>query len=288
MMDYPGPVVSAHWLSKHLGDPALKIVDATLLLPDTGRNARNEYLEGHIPGAAFFDFDRVADLTNPLPRHFPDSRHFAAEIGALGISNDSHVIAYDSHGVYSAPRVWWLFRQYGYDHVSVVDGGIKAWCAAGLPLESGDAPVRRRTFVPGAPRGLIADWTDVLAAIQSDDIQILDARAPERYLGTDLDRDPGMRNGRIPKSHNLYWAHLLDEQRCCLLPPEQLRARFEAVRIDYDRSVILSCGSGFTACMLALGLHLTGMNDWRVYDGSWDEWGRRTDLPIETGASTLN
>ena len=283
MMNYPGPVVSAHWLAKHLDDPVLRVVDATLLLPDTGRHAHNEYLEGHVPGAAFFDFERVADPTNPLPRHFPDTQHFAAEIGALGISNDTHVIAYDTHGLYSAPRVWWLFRQYGFDRVSVLDGGLKAWCAAGLPLESGDTPTIQKEFVPGAPRGLIAGWTDVLAAIQTDGIQILDARTPERFSGADADRYPGTRNGRIPKSRNLYWAQLLDEQTRLLLPQGQLRARFEAARIDYDRSVILTCGSGFTACMLALGLHLTGMKDWKVYDGSWDEWGRRADLPIETG-----
>lgn len=285
-MDYPGPVVSAHWLAKNLGDPLLRIVDATLLLPDTGRDARSEYLESHVPGAAFFDFDRIADLANPLPRHFPDSERFAAEIGALGISNDSHVIAYDTHGIYSAPRVWWLFRQYGYDKVSVLDGGFRAWCAAGLPLESGDTTIVQRRFVPGAPRGLIVDWTDVLAAIQTDEIQILDARTPERYAGAQLDRYPGTRNGRIPKSYNLYWAYLLDDETRRLLPHEQLRARFEAAQINYNRPVILTCGSGFTACMLALGLHLTGMNDWRVYDGSWDEWGRRADLPIETGAPT--
>lgn len=283
MMNYPGPVVSAHWLAKHLDDPVLRVVDATLLLPDTGRHAHSEYLEGHVPGAAFFDFERVADPTNPLPRHFPDTQHFAAEIGALGISNDTHVIAYDTHGLYSAPRVWWLFRQYGFDRVSVLDGGLKAWCAAGLPLESGDTPTIQKEFVPGAPRGLIAGWTDVLAAIQTDGIQILDARTPERFSGADADRYPGTRNGRIPKSRNLYWAQLLDEQTRLLLPQDQLRARFEAARIDYDRSVILTCGSGFTACMLALGLHLTGMKDWKVYDGSWDEWGRRADLPIETG-----
>jgi len=284
MMNYPGPVVSASWLAKHLGDPVLRVVDATLLLPDTGRNARGEYLEGHVPGAAFFDFERVADPANPLPRHFPDTQHFAAEIGALGISNDTHVIAYDTHGLYSAPRVWWLFRQYGFDRVSVLDGGLKAWCAAGLPLESGDTPTIQRKFVPGAPRGLFAGWTDVLDAIQTDGIQILDARTPERFAGAEADRYPGTRNGRIPKSRNLYWAQLLDEQTRLLLPQDQLRARFEAARINYDRSVILTCGSGFTACMLALGLHLTGMNDWKVYDGSWDEWGRRADLPIETGS----
>lgn len=279
------PVVSSRWLAKHLDDPTLRIVDATLLLPDTGRHARSEFLQRHIPGARFFDFERVADPDNPLPRHFPDSHHFAAEIGALGIANETHVIAYDTHGLYSAARVWWLFRQYGCDQVSILDGGLKAWCANGLPLESGDVDVStaKAIFVPGAQRDLLARWPDVLTATQSVTSQILDARTAARFAGTARDRYPGTRNGRIPNSRNLYWGQLLDTQTQCLLPQAELRGRFEAAGIDYSQPVILTCGSGFTACILALGLHLTGKDDWRVYDGSWDEWGRRADLPIESG-----
>ncbi|MBZ0134142.1 MAG: 3-mercaptopyruvate sulfurtransferase [Rhodocyclaceae bacterium] len=280
---YPGPVVSAHWLAKHLGDPAITIVDATVHLPDTGRIARAEYTQSHIPGAIFLDFDRVADPDNLLPRKCPDSKHFATEIGAMGIDNDTHVIAYDTPGLYSAARVWWLFRHYGCDKVSILDGGLEAWRRAGLPIETGDVPTTKVKFHPSRERGLLARWPDVLAAARADFPQILDARTPGRFSGAEQDRYPGTRSGHIPHSRNLYWAHVLDPLTRCLLPLTDLRAHFEAAGIDYDRPVILTCGSGLTACILALALHLTGKDDWQVYDGSWDEWGRRADLPIQNG-----
>lgn len=280
-MTQPGPVVSAGWLAEHLGDPAIRIVDATVHLPDTGRSARNEYLQSHVPGALFLDFDRVADPRNPLPRKCPDSSHFAAEVGALGIGNDTHIVAYDTPGLYSAARVWWLFRHYGHDKVSILDGGIKAWRAAGLPVGSGDVRVVRTTFVAAAERDLLARWPEVLAAAGAGFPQILDARTAGRFAGTEKDRYPGTRAGHIPRSRNLYWADVLDPETRRLLPEADLRIRFKAADIDYDSPVILTCGSGLTACILALALHLTGKNDWQVYDGSWDEWGRRADLPID-------
>lgn len=279
---FPGPVVSARWLAGRLGDPAIRIVDATVHLADTGRNARTEYLHGHIPGAAFLDFDRVADPDHPLPRKCPGGRRFAAEVGALGIGNDTHVVAYDTPGLYSAARVWWLFRHYGYDKVSIMDGGFKAWRAAGLPAESGDVATVRTNFVPAGERGLLARWPEVLAAAGAGSPQILDARTAGRFAGTEQDRYPGTRAGHIPRSRNLYWADVLDPQTRCLLPAADLRARFAAAGTDYERPAILTCGSGLTACILALALHLTGKDDWQVYDGSWDEWGRRADLPIES------
>lgn len=277
----PGPVVSARWLAERIGDASVRVVDATVHLPDTGRNARTEYLQGHIPGAAFFDFELVADPGNPLPRKCPDRAHFAAMVGALGIGNDTHLVAYDTPGLYSAARVWWLFRHYGYDKVSILDGGLKAWCAAGRPVETGEVPVPLKDFVPGEERGLLARWPRVLDAARADLSQILDARTPGRFSGVEQDRYPGTRAGHIPRSRNLYWANLLEPETRCLLPEAILRERFESAGLDYDRPVILTCGSGLTACILALALHLTGKDDWKVYDGSWDEWGRRADLPIE-------
>jgi thiosulfate/3-mercaptopyruvate sulfurtransferase len=284
-MTYPGPVVSTQWLSQHLGDPSVCVVDATVHLPDTGRNAREEYVAEHIPGALFFDLERIADPENPLPRKFPPRERFAQEVGALGIDNQTHVVAYDTLGLYSAARVWWLFRHYGYDNVSVLDGGLKVWKAEKRPLEAGEAKApAAKKFVPGKERNLLALWPDVLKASKDRDTQILDARTAGRFAGTEQDRYPGTRPGHIPNSRNLYWANLLEPESRKLLPVDEIRRRLQKAGIEPDRPVTLTCGSGLTACILALGLHLSGRDDWRVYDGSWDEWGRRSDLPVESDA----
>ena len=280
-MTYPGAVVDTHWLKDNLRRPSVRVVDASVHLPDTGRNARAEYLAEHIPGALFFDLERIADPANPLPRKIPPRDRFADEVGALGIDNRTHVVAYDTLGLYSAARVWWLFRHYGYDNVSVLDGGLKAWKAEQLPVEGGEVRVAPSKFVPGKERNLLALWPDVLRASRQRDAQILDARTPGRFAGTELDRYPGTRPGHIPGSLNLYWANLLDPDTRKLLPVDVIRGRLEKAGVSPDRPITLTCGSGLTACILALGLHLAGNDDWRVYDGSWDEWGRRSDLPVE-------
>lgn len=274
-------LVSADWLKQHLEDDDLIIVDATVHLPDTGRNAAEEYVAGHIPGAVFFDLDIIADPENPRPRKIPSASRFAAEVGKLGIGNDKTIIAYDTLGLYSAARVWWLFRQYGYDRVKVLDGGLPAWKAAGGPLESGTVTRPPATFTPGTTRDHLALWPDVLVASQSGG-QILDARTQGRWAGTAVDRYPGARVGHIPNSLNLYWANLLDPETRRLLPPDALRQRFEQAGLDLSAPATLSCGSGLTACILALGLDTIGHTGWKVYDGSWDEWGRNHDLPVAT------
>ncbi|MFO1321473.1 MAG: rhodanese-like domain-containing protein [Burkholderiales bacterium] len=281
---YPGPVVSSRWLGEHLTDPDVAVVDATVHLPDTGRNARAEFVTEHIPGARFFDLERIADPSNPLPRKFPPRERFAQEVGALGIDNATHVVAYDTPGLYSAARVWWLFRQYGYDRVSILDGGLKTWKAEGRKVEAGDAVSTPKTFVAGELRDLFASWRDVQQVSGDGSQQILDARTPGRFAGTEVDRYPGARPGHIPGSRNLYWADLLDPTSRRLLPVDTIRERLSRAGLQADRPVVLTCGSGLTACILALGMHLAGRDDWRVYDGSWDEWGRRADLPVEVSA----
>ncbi len=280
-MTYPGPVVSAEWLAAHLEDPSVCIVDATVHLPDTGRNAKAEYLQEHIPGAGFFDLDLIADPANPLPRKFPPEDVFALEVGKLGIGNETHVVAYDTPGLYSAARVWWLFRHYGYDNVSVLDGGLKHWKAQGRALQAGGVECSPASFRLSAGRDLLALWPQVLEASGDSKVQILDARTPGRFAGTEQDRYPGTRAGHIPNSLNLYWADLLDAESRKLLPVAQLRERFSNAGMAWDKPVTATCGSGLTACILALGLHLCGKDDWKVYDGSWDEWGRRQDLPVQ-------
>ncbi len=283
-MDSRNVTVDADWLKGHLDDPDVIVVDATVHLPDTGRNARKEYEAEHIPGALFFDLDVIADPDNPRPRKIPTRDRFAREVGKLGITAEKHVIAYDTRGLYSAARVWWLFRHYGIDNVSVLDGGMVAWKKAGGPVDSAAPAAAAATFAPGETRDLLALWPDVLAESKSGG-QILDARTPGRWAGTENDRYPGARAGRIPGSTNLYWEDLLDAGDRTLLPEEDLRKRFAATGLDLDKPVTISCGSGLTACILALGLARIGKEDWRVYDGSWDEWGRNPDLPIESDAT---
>lgn len=279
---YPGAVVSAHWLAEHGDQPHVRIVDATVHLPDTGRDAQAEYLLEHIPGAVFFDLSVIANPENPLPRKFPPKDVFIREVSKLGIDNQTHVIAYDTPGLYSAARVWWLFRQYGYDHVSILDGGLKSWKAQGLPLASGQVESKSTQFDVHHERDLLALWQDVLAISANPEEQLLDARTAGRFAGTELDRYPGARPGHIPNSLNLYWADLLNANTRELLPLDQIRERLTQVGIDLNKPVTLTCGSGLTACILALGLHLIGKDDWKVYDGSWDEWGRRHELPVAT------
>jgi thiosulfate/3-mercaptopyruvate sulfurtransferase len=281
-LNYPGAVVSAQWLAEHCHQQHICIVDATVHLPDTGRDAKAEYLQEHIPGAGFFDLSVIANPNNPLPRKFPPKDIFIREVSKLGIDNQTHVIAYDTPGLYSAARVWWLFRQYGYDHVSILDGGLKSWKAHGLAVEAGAVEFTSSQFHVDHERDFLALWQHVLTISGNGDEQLLDARTAGRFAGTEVDRYPGARPGHIPNSLNLYWADLLNTNTRELLPLNEMRDRITKSGIDLNKPVTLTCGSGLTACILALGLHLLGKDDWKVYDGSWDEWGRRAELPVAT------
>jgi thiosulfate/3-mercaptopyruvate sulfurtransferase len=283
-VDNTPSLVSADWLAGRLDDADIAVVDASVHLPDTGRDAHAEYLQEHIPGAQFFDLAEIADPDNPLPRKVPPADIFAQKVGALGISNDTHVVAYDTLGLYSAARVWWLFRLHGHHRVSVLDGGLKEWKALDLPTEDGPVSLPAATFDAGDRTDLFASWRDVLEASKADTAQILDARTAGRFAGTEEDRYPGTRSGHIPGSLNLYWADLLQPERRTLLTVEEISDRLDASGLrNAGDPVILTCGSGLTACILALGMELSGRSNWRVYDGSWDEWGRRSDLPYATG-----
>lgn len=277
-------LVSATWLTAHLDE--VVVLDASSHLPTAGRNPQEEFLAAHIPGAQRFDIDRIADPGNPLPHMVPAQDDFAAHMRALGLTNDDHVVMYDDSDVKSAARGWWMMRLFGHRKVSVLDGGLAAWKAAGGKMDSGPATERASgTFAARAAAGVgVIDMASLRAGITSGDGgQILDARAAARFAGAAPEPRKGLRAGHIPGSRNLPFTALLNADGT-YLDADSLRARFTASGIAPDAPVVASCGSGVTACVLALGLHILGNDAVSVYDGSWTEWGA-SDAPIETGAA---
>ena len=278
----PEALASTAWLAERLDDPRVRVVDASWHVPQLERDPRAEFTAGHIPGAVFFDIDDIADKANPLPHMLPDAETFATKRAALGIAADSQVVCYDATGVGSAARAWWMFRAFGHDAVCVLDGGLPKWRAEGRPLDSGTAvPTPAAAGAASARAGLVRDLGQVHAAVESGGEQILDARSRGRFSGAEPEPRAGLRGGHMPGARNLPFLDLYEGGT--MKDRNALAALYRDAGVDFDRPVVTTCGSGVTACNLALGLHLAGHRRVAVYDGSWTEWGGRDDTAVETG-----
>jgi thiosulfate/3-mercaptopyruvate sulfurtransferase len=278
-----GPLVTTEWLASELGKPDLVVFDATKYLPNEPKDGKTEFLRVHIPGARYFDIDLIADPDTDLPHMVPTPGRFTRLMGALGVSNASKVVFYDQKGLASAARGWWLMGLFGHDNAAVLDGGLPKWLLEGRQSQDGEpAAPAARNFRPDYRAGQLRGVGDMLRNVLTGSEHVLDARAAGRFTGAVPEPRAGMRSGHIPGSISLPYTDLLHEDGT-FRPAADVRGRFEVAGVDGTRPVVTSCGSGVTACILTLGLRVAGFPEGAVYDGSWAEWGGRSDTPIEVG-----
>ena len=274
-------LVSTDWLARELGAADLRVLDASWYMPREQINARERFEAGHIPGAAFFDIDEIADPESTLPHMVPTQARFEKLVGALGVSNGDRVVFYDQRGIFSAARGWWMMGLFGHDHAAVLDGGLPKWQREGRALNSGAVVPKPGRFRADFRAHRLRGAGDLLDNLKEQRETILDARASDRFHARAPEPRPGMRAGHVPGAISLPFTELLNDDQT-LKSPDQLRARFKELHIDQASAVVTMCGSGITAAVLSLALSVAGLPSGALYDGSWTEWGARADTPVQS------
>ncbi len=275
-------LVTVAWLAQHLSSPDVRVIDASWYLPNAQRDGKAEYAEQHIPGALFFDIDEIADTDSSLPHMLPSPEKFSSRMRKMGLGDGNRVVVYDGAGMFSAARVWWMFKVMGHEDVAVLDGGLPKWIADGHPLEDlPPPPVQERHFTARVNSMMVRDLNQMRDNIQSKDEQVLDARGAGRFSGRDVEPRAGMRAGHIPGSCNLPFINVFTDDGT-MLRGEALKQKYRDAGIDLNKPIVTTCGSGVTAAVLYLGLTILGCRNLALYDGSWSEWGSHADVPVAT------
>jgi thiosulfate/3-mercaptopyruvate sulfurtransferase len=277
------PLVSTEWLAAHLGDPTVKILDATFKMPGVLPLPKDDYLNAHLPGAVFFDVDAVSDHSSPLPHMFPSAEQFSRDVGAIGVSNGDTVVVYDAGGWVAGPRAWWMFLSFGHASVRVLDGGMKKWAAEGRPVEGGAVTPKPATFKAVFDAARVRSMQQMIANLDGHAEQVIDARAGNRFEGAVPEPRAGLRAGHIPGARNVPYGELFDAATGAMKPLEELRKAFTSAGVDTAKPIVTSCGSGVSAAVLTLALYRLGVRDTALYDGSWSEWGIEAGPPVATG-----
>ncbi|XP_063445478.1 3-mercaptopyruvate sulfurtransferase-like isoform X1 [Mytilus trossulus] len=282
MLTKASALVTTEWLHNVMksGDPKdIRILDSSFHLPSSNRNGRKEYEEKHIPGALYFDIKECCDKSSPYGLMLPDTKRFEQYVGNLGIDNSTHIVVYDNgvnYGFFSAPRIWWMFRVFGHEMVSVLDGGFMKWCSEGLPTTSEVVQVPKTIFDGIYHPHLVKSYEDIVKNLKDNSFQLMDARGGGQFMGIKPEAREGLESGHIPYSKNLCYQDIVDKENGVMLDVKELKKLFNETGIDLSKPLVSSCASGLTACCIAFAAYLCGKEDVPVYDGSWPEWYLRS------------
>ncbi len=275
-------LIEIDWLKKNLKNPEVKIIDGTWHMPTTGLDAFEIFKKKHIPNAIFVDLEEISDQNSSLPHMIPDNNYFSKKISSKGICNNDHLVIYDMYGMFSAARIWFMFKAFGHKKVSILNGGLPGWIDSGGEVSDQINQLKPSNYKADLNKSLIVSYKDVFDNLSNNKYQIIDARSPERFLGISEEPRADMKSGHIPNSKNLYFNDLIDPGTKKFIKKEEIGDLIKKVGIDINKDIVCSCGSGVTACILKFALELLEENkNIKIYDGSWSEWGTKEDSPCE-------